>query len=417
MPFSSTQRQLLVTCPKGLPPLLAKEIAAMGLPARELTAGVLTTGDMRQCIRLNLALRTGHRVLLELARLRAPDPAALERELSRLPWEDMIPADGHLTVDSSVQNEHVRDGRFANQKAKDAIVDRIASRRGRRPNSGPEPLGACVFLHWRGDAATVYLDTTGAPLARRGYRKMPHRAPLQETLAAGIVLATGFDGSGHFLSPMCGSGTLAVEAALAALGRAPGLLRPDFAFRHLLGFDPEAYAALRREAQAVARKTFPGRIVASDNDPEAVAAARQNARTAGVEEHIEFAVCDFRESPVPDEGSGVCVLNPEYGARLGDTPGLEAVYAGIGDFFKKRLAGWRGFVFTGNPSLAAKVGLKPRRKTPFFNAKIECRLLEYELYAGSRRTPRPGQDEASGQVEASGQAEGPMQPAGPEQAD
>lgn len=401
MPFSAAPRPLLVTCPKGLPPLLAGEIAAMGLPARELAAGVLTQGDMRQCIRLNLALRTGHRVLMELARLRAPDPDALGRELSRLPWEDMIPADGRLTVDSSVHNEHVRDGRFANQKAKDAIVDRIAARKGRRPDSGPEPVGACVFLHWRDDAATVYLDTTGAPLPRRGYRKLPHSAPLQETLAAGIVLATGFDGSGHFLSPMCGSGTLAIEAALAALRRAPGLLRPDFAFRHLLGFQDEDYAALRREAQAAARKSFPGRIIASDLDPEAVAAARQNARTAGVEEHIEFAVCDFRQSPVPEEGVGVCVLNPEYGARLGDTPRLEAVYAGIGDFFKQRLAGFRGYVFTGNPDLAAKVGLKPRRKTPLFNARIECRLLEYELYAGSRRPPRAG---GPGQADSSGQA-------------
>ena len=396
MPFSDRKRPILVTCPKGLPPFLARETAALGLPGRELAAGVLCEGDMRDCMRLNLALRTGHRVLLELARLSAPDPAALARELSRLPWEDIIPADGHLTIDSSVQNEHVRDSRFANQKAKDAIVDRISARKGRRPDSGPDPVGACLFLHWRGEAATVYIDTTGAPLSRRGYRKMPHKAPLQETLAAGIVLATGYgqmagqaENVQHFLSPMCGSGTLAIEAALIALNRAPGLLRPDFAFRHLIGFDDKVYAELRREAQAGAKKELPGRIIASDLDPEAVAAARQNARTAGVEAHISFEVCDFRDSTVPAEGTGVCVLNPEYGARLGDSPRLEPMYEGIGEFFKKSLPGWRGFVFTGNPALAAKVGLKPRRKTPLFNAKIECRLLEYELYQGSRRATKP----------------------------
>ncbi|MGE4264890.1 MAG: class I SAM-dependent RNA methyltransferase [Desulfovibrio sp.] len=389
MPFSAQKRPILVTCPKALPPFLAREMAALGLPGRELAAGVLAQGDMRDCMTLNLHLRTGHRVLLELARLRAADPNALANELGRLPWEDIIPADGHLTVDSSVQNEHVRDSRFANQKAKDAIVDRILSRKGRRPDSGPDPLGACVFLHWREDALTVYLDTTGAPLARRGYRKMPHKAPLQETLAAGIVLATGFaERGGHFLSPMCGSGTLAIEAALVALNRAPGLLRSGFAFEHLLGFDAAAYAELRKKAQAGSKKQLECRIIASDLDPEAVAAARQNARTAGVEGHITFEVCDFRESTVPEEGVGVCVLNPEYGGRLGDAPRLEPMYAGIGDFFKKRLPGWRGFVFTGNPDLAAKVGLKPRRKTPLFNAKIECRLLEYELYQGTRRAPR-----------------------------
>jgi len=386
-------RPILVTCPKALPPFLAAEMAALGLPGREMAAGVLTKGDMADCMRLNLRLRTGHRVLLELARLNAPDPDALADELGRIAWEDIIPADGHLTIDGSVKNEHVRDARFVNQKAKDAIVDRIAARKGRRPDSGPDPIGAALFLHWRDDALTVYIDTTGAPLSRRGYRKMPHKAPLQETLAAGIVLATKFnEGGGHFLSPMCGSGTLAIEAALIALNRAPGLLRQGFAFQHLLGFDAERYAQLRREANQAATKHYTGRIIASDIDPEAVAAARQNARTAGVEEHIEFQVADFRESlvpePLPTGATGVCVLNPEYGARLGDSPRLEPVYAGIGDFFKQRLPGWRGFILTGNPELAKRVGLKPRRKTPFFNAKIECRLLEYELYQGTRR-PQP----------------------------
>jgi putative N6-adenine-specific DNA methylase len=382
-------RPLLVTCPKGLPPLLAREMAALGLPGRELAAGVLAAGTLDDCMRLNLSLRTGHRVLLELANMRAETPDALAEALGRLPWEDLIPDDGHVSVDGSVQNEHVRDTRFANMKVKDAIVDRILSRRGRRPNSGPDPLGACVFLHWRGDAATVYLDTTGAPLSRRGYRKMPHKAPLQETLAAGIVLATGVDAMSapaHFLSPMCGSGTLAIEAALLLLGRAPGLLRADFAFRHVIGFDAARYAELRRQAAQGARKALPGRIIASDNDPEAIAAARQNARTAGVEDHIEFVLADFRESPVPEDGAGVCVLNPEYGARLGDSARLEPLYAAIGDFFKQRLAGWRGFVLTGNPQLAGRIGLKPRRRTPLFNAKIECRLLEFELYPGTRRS-------------------------------
>jgi len=386
MSLFAQKRPILVTCPKALPPFLARETAALGLPGRELAAGVLTEGDMADCMRLNLHLRTGHRVLLELARLEAADPAALAEELGRLPWEDIVPADGHITVDSSVQNDYVRDSRFANQKAKDAIVDRILSRMGRRPDSGPDPIGASVFLHWREDAVTVYIDTTGAPLSRRGYRKMPHKAPLQETLAAGIVLATGFaENGGHFLSPMCGSGTLAIEAALIALNRAPGLLRAGFAFEHLLGFDAARYAELRREANQASKKQYAGRIIASDMDPEAVAAAKQNARTAGVEAHIEFQVADFRESLVPEEGTGVCVLNPEYGARLGDSPRLEPIYAAIGDFFKQRLPGWRGFVFTGNPELAKRVGLKPRRRTPLFNAKIECRLLEYEMYQGTRR--------------------------------
>jgi putative N6-adenine-specific DNA methylase len=340
-------------------------------------------------MRLNLVLRTGHRVLFELARFRAEDPVALGDELSRLPWEDIIPVDGHLTVDSSVQNDHVRDGRFANQKAKDAIVDRILEQEGRRPNSGPDPIGACVFLHWRGSEVIVYLDTTGVPLSRRGYRKMPHKAPLQETLAAAVVLATGYDGSGHFLGPMCGSGTLGIEAALIGLNRAPGLLRTDFAFQHLVGHDPASFEELRREARAQSRKHLGGRILLSDNDPVALEATRQNILTAGVETHVEVQLCDFREAEVPEDGEGVCVLNPEYGARLGDAEHLAETYSGIGDFFKQKLSGWRGYVFTGNPELAKQVGLRPKRRIPFFNAKIECRLMAYELYSGSRRTPAP----------------------------
>jgi Predicted N6-adenine-specific DNA methylase len=384
MPHTRENSSILVTCPKALPPYLRAEIEALGLPARELIAGVETLGNLALCMRLNLLLRTGHRVLFEIARFHAADPAALGAELERMPWEDIIPVDGYLTVDSSVQNDHVRDERYVNQKAKDAIVDRILEQEGRRPNSGPDPIGACVFIHWRGTEVTVYIDTTGAPLSRRGYRKMPHKAPLQETLAAAIVLATGYDGSGHFLGPMCGSGTLGIEAALIALNRAPGLLRSDFAFQHLVGYNPEAFELLRREARAQSRKTIAGRILVSDNDPAAIEAAKQNALTAGVEGHLEFQVCDFREVEVP-EGPGICVLNPEYGARMGDAERLAETYAGLGDFFKQRLSGWRGFVFTGNMDLAKRVGLRPKRRIPFFNAKIECRLMEYELYSGTRK--------------------------------
>lgn len=406
MPHTSLVSSILVTCPKALPPFLRVELEALGLSARELISGVETKGDLALCMRLNLLLRTGHRVLFELARFRAADPQALGDELGRLPWEDIIPVDGNLTVDSSVQNDNVRDGRYANQKAKDAIVDRILEQEGRRPNSGPDPIGACVFLHWRGNDVTVYLDTTGVPLSRRGYRKMPFKAPLQETLAAAVVLATGWRGEGHFLSPMCGSGTLGIEAALIALNRAPGLLRTGFAFQHLVGYDEAAFEALRREARAQSRKRLDGRILLSDNDPGALEAARQNALTAGVETHLEYELNDFREIEVPEAtgGGDICVLNPEYGARLGDVTGLAEVYAGIGDFFKQRLSGWRGYVFTGNPDLAKRVGLRPKRRIPFYNAKIECRLLEYEMYSGTRRV-RQGEGEIPVEVQGEGQGE------------
>lgn len=383
---------ILVTCPKGLPPYLKAEMEALGCPEpRELAAGVETRGTLADCPVLNLRLRTGHRVLFELARLRAPGPAELYAGATALPWEELIPSDGYVSVSSALRTQAVNDSRFANQRLKDAIVDRIAARMGRRPDSGPDQSRSCVFLHWREDEATIYLDTSGEPLARRGYRTMPGSAPMQETLAAAVLLAAGWpeiaDTGGNLVNPMCGSGTLAIEAGLMALGRAPGLTRDNFAFMHLLGYDPGAWEALRQEARAAVLARPQGRLLASDIDPAQVKAARHNAGRAGLGQHLGLAVCDFRQAEVP-LGAGLVVVNPEYGMRLGQTRELEATYKALGDFLKQRCAGYRAALFTGNPDLAKHVGLKPSRRIPFWNAKIECRLLLFELYAGSRRASR-----------------------------
>ena len=173
-----------------------------------------------------------------------------------------------------------------------------------------------VFLYWREAHCKVYLDTSGESLSRRGYRKIPLAAPMQETLAAAVVQATSWTGAGHFVNPMCGSGTLAIEAALMGLGRPPGLLRSNYGFMHLKGFDAEAWQALRAAARAQPKQKLGGRIVATDIRPDTVAAAQQNAKTAGVDQVIEFGVCDFAETPLP-EGGGAVVLNPEYGERMG----------------------------------------------------------------------------------------------------
>jgi putative N6-adenine-specific DNA methylase len=209
-------------------------------------------------------------------------------------------------------------------------------------------------------------------------------APMQETLAAAVIRATGWNGSGHFINPMCGSGTLAIEAALAGLNRAAGILRDNFGFMHLKGFKESLWNDLRAQAKKEAKKTLDCRIIATDIRREAVEAAKKNAATAGVEHLIEFAVCDYSGTTVPD-GGGIVILNPEYGERMGKIKELESVYKGIGDSFKQKCRGYTGYLFTGNPDLAKKVGLKAKRRIQFFNSGIECRLLEYELYEGSRK--------------------------------
>ncbi len=390
MTASTSNREksrILITCPKGIVPYLAEEIRSLELPVlEERIAAVETEGTLSDAMRLNLHLRTGHRVLFLVRTFKAGTPDELYRKLKEIGWEDYIEADGYVSVTASVENPTIKDSRFAGLKCKDAIVDRIKMKRGRRPDSGPEKRGAAVFLYWRESACSVYLDTTGEPLARRGYRKIPLQAPMQETLAAAVIHAAGWRGESSFINPMCGSGTLAIEAALIGLEKAPGLLRSRYAFQHLIGFDPKAWQSMRSESRAKTRKALPGLIIASDISPEAVKAARQNAKTAGVDHLMEFRVCDFRETPVP-EGGGVIMLNPEYGKRMGEINKLSEIYKGIGDFFKQKGLGCRGYIFTGNLDLAKKVGLRTRRRIPFFNGEIECRLLEYDLYAGTRKGP------------------------------
>jgi putative N6-adenine-specific DNA methylase len=383
--LSLPKTRIVITCAKGVPPFLKEEISSLGLPFRsESIAGVETEGTMEEAMRLNLFLRTGQRVLFLLREIKARNADELYAGISRMEWEDYISPEEYLCVTSAVDNPTIRDFRFANLKCKDAIVDRFKKKTGRRPDSGPERTGAVVDLYWKGDHCLVYLDTSGEPLYRRGYRKIPLHAPMQETLAAAVIQATGWRGRGNFVNPMCGSGTLAIEAALAALEMAPGLLRKNFGFMHLKGFNRASWDRMLQEARARVKKSFRGKFVATDIDPKAIRTARQHAAAAGVDHLIEFSAGDYAETPIP-EGPGVVILNPEYGERMGKIEQLKAVYRGIGDFFKKKCQGYTGYIFTGNLELAKKVGLKPKRRTPFFSSNIECRLLEYDLYEGSRK--------------------------------
>ncbi len=393
-------RLIAVTCPRGLVEFLRGEIEALGFAVEEAGGShVNLHGTLRDAMRLNLHLRTAIDVLYLLAEFECDSPEDLYAGAKEIAWEEIVPADGYVSVDSHVRHETMISRTYPNVLLKDAVVDRIFEKAGRRPDSGPSRDRTVLHLYWRDRVARVFLNTSGRKLSDRNYRKIPHSAPMNEALAAGVLMAAGF---GHvagddewwarpLVNPMCGSGTLAIEAALLASGRPPGLLRSHFGFQHVVGFDPQAWEAVRREARKAAPRRSAAPIVASDVDGRAVAAARKNAQTAGVDHQIEFHVCDFAKTPMPSQ-PGTVILNPEYGLRLGEISELEQTYARIGDFFKQRCAGWRGYIFTGNLELAKKVGLRAKRRMVFYNAQIECRLLEYELYAGTRRTPKSGED-------------------------
>ncbi|MFC1621379.1 class I SAM-dependent RNA methyltransferase [Candidatus Omnitrophota bacterium] len=375
---------LVITCARGVTDYLRQEIEQLGYAVRSTSdTTVEIAASLHDAMRLNLALRIGVNVLCLLKQFSCKDPDELYREVVSFPWEDYIASSEYISVVSSVNTPAINNSVFASQKVKDAIVDRVSEKCGSRPNSGPDRDNVVINFYWSNDRCWIYLNASGKKLSDRGYRKIPHTAPLQETLAAALLRAAGFDGSQSLVNPMCGSGTLAIEAALIALNRAPGLLRSNFGLNHMVGFDREAWNVLHKKLSAQSKKEPAFRIIATDIDEKAIESAKKNAQLAGVDKAIEFHVCDFNDTPIPKE-KGVIILNPGYGHRLGKQHELEGTYKDIGDFFKNKCAGFTGYVFTGNMALAKKVGLRTSRRLIFFNARIECRLLEYHIYAKIR---------------------------------
>ncbi len=382
----NTPGKIIITCNRRLSSYLEQEVRELGFtPKRVFNTGVELHATINECIRLNLNLRAASQVLYEITSFRAHDAHELYHTLIKIEWEALIPFDGYFSVTSNVHNETITTPLFANVKVKDAIVDRIKNKKGVRPNSGPDLSKAVIHLHWIDDKAEIFLDTSGETLAKHGYRKIPGKAPMLEALATSTILATKWDGKSPFINPMCGSGTLAIEAALMAQKRMPGLQRMNYSFMHFVGYDEEVFFEERRRLKDITDKSNLPPIVASDISAEAVEISKANARTAGVEHLIQFQVCDFAETTIPQE-PGVIMFNPEYGERLGQHSRLEATYSRIGDFLKQDCKGYRGYVFTGNPDLAKKIGLRASRRFEFFNGKLDCRLLQYELYEGSKET-------------------------------
>ena len=380
--------KVIITCNKRLSPYLQEEVTALGYTIeRSFATGVELNITLTECIKLNLNLRCASQILYAIKSFKAITPDDLYNEIAAIEWEELIDFSGYFSVTSNVDNPNITTPLFANLKVKDAIVDRMKEKKGIRPNSGSDANKTVVHLYWKDADADVFMDTSGETLAKHGYRKIPGKAPMLEALAAGVILATNWDKKSPFINPMCGSGTLAIEAALIATNRAPGLYRMNYGFMHILGYNEEDFFAERRILKDQVIKNVDLKIVASDLSEDAVEVTRRNAKTAGVDTLIEFEVCDFELTPVPEDGKGVVVFNPEYGERLGVHSKLELTYKRMGDFMKTKCKGYSGYIFTGNPDLAKKIGLKAAKKVEFYNGKLDCRLLEYELYDGSRRVP------------------------------
>ena len=365
--------------PRGAEELAGAELVALGISdAKPGKGGVAFHTDQAGLYRANLWLRTASRVLVQLAQFPCSSPTELYAGVHEIAWQELITPDMTLAVDCSLRDSVLTHSGFVALKTKDAVVDRIRESCGSRPNVDTTSPDVRINVHLHKNVCTISLDSSGDSLDRRGYRLERNEAPLRETLAAAVVALTGWDGSIPLADPMCGSGTIPVEAALLAANIPPGLQR-QFGFQRWLDFDNELWNKICAEAEGGIRKLPLGLITGYDLDSRALLLAGRNTSNAGLEGQIHFfhaALQEFR----PEGDKGVVILNPPYGKRLGEEEDLRELYCQIGDVMKKYCRGWTGYILTGNLELAKYIGLKASRRHVLFNGAIECRLLKYDLY-------------------------------------
>ena len=363
--------------------MLVRELAGLGIAASDVPGGVAFTGGWGDCYRANLWSRLASRILWRVAEFRYRNEHDLYAAVRAIDWPRHFRVDRTLRVNVTAQKSPLKSLEFATLRVKDAVCDRFRDALGKRPSIDRTNPDVRVHAFLESARATLYLDTSGEPLFKRGWRAADAEAPLRENLAAGIVMLTGWTPAEPLLDPMCGGATLLVEAAALARARAPGAKR-SFAFEKLSAFDAGVWQRVKREPYG---KEEPARFFGSDNDPRALAAARRNLAQAGVERWVVLEQADVLERPAP-AADGVMVMNPPYGERMGTPEELGRFYPRLGDVLKQRFAGWRCYIFTADLRLPQLIRLQPSRRIPLWNGALECRLYEFRIVAGSHRRPR-----------------------------
>ncbi len=375
-----------VTVARGLENIAAGELSAIGSTQTQcVPGGVYFEGDQSTLYKAHLWMRTGNRIFLPLRDFPARNPDELYEGIIKFRWETFLTGKKTFAIDCTISGQHNPDlnhSQYAKLRVKDAIVDRLREKTGGRPDVDVENPDISISVYIRDGHCTLNMDATGGSLHERGYRSPDAAAPLKETLAAGLIALTEWDGKTPFIDPMCGSGTLPIEATLKAANLAPGLLRDSFSFMNWPDYFEPRWKELKEEALSKVISVSPGQIFGFDQNASALSAAKESMKLARISEgKIEFARRRFEEFVLP-EGlqPGVLIVNPPYGERLGDVEELKVLYKLMGDTFKQKLKGWRAYIFTGNLELAKHVGLKASRRFELYNGAIDCRLLKYELY-------------------------------------
>ena len=379
------------SCPRGLEAILCGELEALGASnAAPIDGGVRFNGELGLCYRVNLESRIASRVLWQVATGRYASDQDIYDAVRALPWHDWFPVEHTIRVDVAGIRAAVKSLDFVTLRVKDAICDAFRAATGVRPSVDTRDPGARIHAFLSESEFTLYLDTSGEPLFKRGYRKAVGEAPLRENLAAGILRLARWQPGTPLLDPMCGSGTFLCEAAMIALDRAPGLTR-SFGFEKLASFDEPAWNKLRDAARARMRAVQELAIYGSDRYGDTLKLARENLAALDVEHAVVLKQADVLEMR-PPAPSGILVMNPPYGVRLQDQHTLAALYPQLGDALKKKYAGWTAYIFTADLRLPKLIGLSASRRTPLYNGALECRLFEFKIVAGSMRRKSAGDD-------------------------
>ncbi|MDR4517141.1 MAG: class I SAM-dependent RNA methyltransferase [Nitrosomonas sp.] len=372
-------------CPRGLESVLSDELIKTGADAvRPANGGAYFQGNWQTCYLVNLNSRIASRVLWQVAKKSYATETDIYNIVLSLPWQEWFPPELTLRVNLAAIKCPLRSLDFITLKIKDAVCDKFRKTTGKRPSIDTVEPDIRIHGFLNSQDFTVYLDTSGDALFKRGNRKSAGEAPLRENLAAGILYLTGWQPHTPLLDPMCGSGTFLLEAAQIALNIAPGSQR-RFAFEQFNHFDQQLWQTLKNKAHAEQRPLVTLPIYGSDLYGYALANARTNLEAAGLLDAVHLKQANILEISAP-EPHGTLVINPPYGVRIGKTESLNTFYPEIGNILKNKFSGWNAYILSADPALPKTIRLKASRRTPLFNGALECRLFEYKLVSGSMRT-------------------------------
>ncbi|MCE2741459.1 MAG: THUMP domain-containing protein [Sphingobacteriales bacterium] len=367
----------------GLEEVLATELRNIGATDVEVhNRAVSFTGDLRIMYKANLWLRTALKVLLPIEKFRAKNETQLYDGIKKIKWDDYLDKEGRFVIRTSLKSDFFNHSQYVSLKSKDAIADQFRDKYGIRPSVDLTHPDLSIDIHINKDEVTVSLDSSAESLHRRGYRTDSTLAPINEVTAAGMILLTGWNGEGNYVDPMCGSGTLLIEAAMIAKNMPPNLNRAQFGFERWKNYDPALFAQVREEAVAAIRESKAS-IFGSDKTFKAIEISRENITRAGLDEDIKVSNKRFEEVKGP-EGGGIMIINPPYGERL-PIEEIGAFYKMMGDQMKKEFNGYDVWVISSNIPALKMTGLAPSKKIMLYNGALECRFHKFEIYKGSRR--------------------------------